>query len=154
MKIKVILTFILANVYFQCVSQSKIIEFSEFHSKVVVFDSIYQDILIESLRDRFTPDSSTIREIEYYLFENNIANSKCRKINFRQYFGYTKNDTKFILVKILNFKNEKKLLNIFKDWTKQYAFILTDAENYPDVSEYTYNVNLKFLSKYEWGLKK
>ncbi len=151
MKLKLFFVFLLIHLYQSSNSQSKILSFPQFHSKVVVFSEAYQDNLLNTLKNRFTPDSIAVEEIETYLFENNIENTKCRRNNFRQYIGYKKNGDTYILVKILNFKNEKKLLKYFYDWRSKYAFILTDLENYPDISEYYFNIDLKFLSKFEWG---
>ena len=49
-------------------SQTKVIDFPRFNSKVVSFSIEYQDRILESLKNRFTPDSSSIYEIEKYLF--------------------------------------------------------------------------------------
>ncbi len=151
MKLKLFLAFLLIHLYQSSNSQSKMLSFPQFHSKVVVFSEAYQDNLLNTFRGRFTPDSILVKEIETYLFENNIEKTTCRKNNFRQYIGYNKNGNSYVLVKILNFKNEKKLLKYFYDWRSKYAFILTDLENYPDISEYYFNTDLRSLSKFEWG---
>jgi hypothetical protein len=132
-------------------SQTKVIDFPRFNSKVVSFSIEYQDRILESLKNRFTPDSSSIYEIEKYLFDNNIANSGCKKRNYRQYIGFKKNDKPYILVKILDFKNEKKIAKFFPEWQYTFAFILTDLENYPNLPEYYYDLELKYLDKFEWG---
>jgi hypothetical protein len=142
---------ILESIFNNSFCQSKIIEFEKFNSKIIVFSENYQDKILESLTVRFTPDSSTIYEIEKYLFENNIEKASCKKINFRQYVGFKKNDNFFVLVKVINFRKEKKLKKIFPDWEKEYAFILTDLENLPSTPEFLYNLDLKMLTNFEWG---
>jgi hypothetical protein len=122
--------------------QSNFISLKEMGSEGYIFDKSYKyPFSMDSIGGRFSPTEDEILLAEGLLkfFDTSITSSSRQKR--RQYIGYTEGTTKYLLIHVMYFKNEKQFQMDFAGWEKDFSLLFTE----PDAKQksFLYLVNLK-----------
>ncbi len=147
MKFLLIVTFLLMVFYSH--AQSEMIKLPAFFDgNGVKFSKENQGKLsFQNIGILFTPSESDIISFESTLKYFSFKDTNLKRFYYRQYVGFLKEDKKYLLIHMMNFKKRKLALQNFNGWENDLVIGLGDFYE-KNSSIYKYDINEKLIGIY------